>query len=102
MRHRTRYLVLAGSVLLGLALFMEGTAWSTCRRIFARPMFVQAAEQAQPGKGAGKDDPAKEAVMANVRAFTDGYNRRDIKSILGLFAEDCVLTEADGPTLNGL
>lgn len=102
MRHRASYLVVAGGVLLGLVLFMDGTAWSTCRRFFAQPVVVEAAEQAQPKKAAGKDDAAKEAVMANVRAFTEAYNRRDIKSILGLFAEDCNLTEADGTTLNGL
>jgi len=102
MRHRVSFLLFAGGVLVVLMLFMEGTTWSMCRRFFAQPVALQAAEQAQPGKAAGKDDPAKEAVMANVRAFADAYNRRDIKSILGLFAEDCVLTEADGTTLNGL
>lgn len=101
MRHRASYLVLAGGVLLGLLLLMNDTAWSTCQRIFATPIFVAAVEQAQPGKAAGKDDPAKDAVMANVRGFTEAYNRRDIKAVLALFSDDCVLTEADGTTLNG-
>ena len=101
MRHRTSSLILAGGVLLSLVLCMDGTAWSF-RRFFAQPVAVEASEQAQPQKVAGKDDSAKKAVMANVRAFTEAYNRRDIKSILGLFAEDCILTEADGTTLKGL
>jgi len=102
MRHRSSYLILASGVLLGLILFIDGTAWSRCRRFFARPMVVAFVEQAQPEKVAGKDDSAKEAVMANVRAFTDAYNRRDIKAVLALFADDCILTEADGTTLKGL
>jgi uncharacterized protein (TIGR02246 family) len=101
MRLRTSILILAGG-LLGILLFMDGTAWSRCRRFFVRQTFVHAVEQAQPEKTAGKDHPAKDAVMANVRAFTQAYNRRDIKSILKLFTEDCILTEADGTTLNGL
>src|SRR5690349_2998036 len=98
MRHRARILALAGVVLLALLLLMDGSAWSRCRRFFV-PVAVEFAEQAPPP--AGKDDAVKEAVMANVRAFTDAYNRRDIKAILDLFAEDCVMTEADGTTLKG-
>jgi uncharacterized protein (TIGR02246 family) len=87
---------------VSLVLVLDGTAWSRCRNLLAQPVFVEVAAQAQPAKNPGKDDAVKEAVMANVRAFTAAYNRRDIKAVLAFFAEDCVLTEADGTTLKGL
>ena len=101
---RRSYLILAGGLLLGVVLMLEGTAWSRCRRFFvAQPVIVEAAEQKQlEAKGAGKNDAIKDAVMEHVRAFTAAYNRRDIKAVLAFFADDCVLTEADGSTLNGL
>src|SRR5262245_12084560 len=103
MKLRTSLMVVAGGVLLSLVLFMDGTAWSRGRRFFTRTVAGEATEPAQPGKDAGKEaDPVKEAVMVNVRAFADGYNSRDIKAVLALFTDDCVLTEADGTTLKGL
>jgi uncharacterized protein (TIGR02246 family) len=62
-------------------------------------VLVQPATKAEAQE---KSDPVKDAIMANVRAFTDGYNRRDVKAVLKLFAEDCVLTESDGSTIKGL
>lgn len=100
MRLRTNYLLLAVGVVLGLALFLGETAWSN-RRNAGQPVAADAPEQKQPGKIKDKE-AVKEAVMANVRAFTAAYNKRDIKAVLAFFADDCVVTEADGSTLNGL
>jgi uncharacterized protein (TIGR02246 family) len=104
MIHRGRYLIIAGAALIGVALFMEGTANPNGRRFFGRRAEVQFVAQpaAQKQPGGKAEDAAKEAVMANVRAFTDAFNKRDVKSIVKLFTEDCVLTEADGTTVRGL
>jgi uncharacterized protein (TIGR02246 family) len=37
-----------------------------------------------------------------VQKFTEAFNRRDVMSLLKLFAEDCELTEADGTEIHGL
>jgi uncharacterized protein (TIGR02246 family) len=92
MQHRASKPIFAGAVVLGLALFVNGTADSP--------------EPAQQGrqvtKASSQDDAARDAVMANVRAFTEGFNRRDVPALLKLFEQDCVLTEYDGATINGL
>jgi uncharacterized protein (TIGR02246 family) len=94
------WFVLGGAAVLGLALFVDG---STCR--FGRRTFAHfVAEQQPKEKAAAQEeaDPDKKAVLANVRTFIEAFNRRDIKTILPLFAEDCVLTESDGTTMRGL
>jgi uncharacterized protein (TIGR02246 family) len=104
MRNRAKYLILASAGLFGLVLFLDA-ACPPGRRFFARPLLVQTVAQPvgqkQPAKGAA-DSAAKEAIMANVRTFTEAFNKRDVKTLLKLFAEDCVLTEADGSTIVGL
>jgi uncharacterized protein (TIGR02246 family) len=62
------------------------------------------AQQEPAAKAAGnqESDAAKQAVMANVRTFTEAFNRRDVPAILKLFAKDCELTESDGTTVRGL
>jgi uncharacterized protein (TIGR02246 family) len=100
MKHYVSYLVFAGAALLGLGLFLDA---AICRH--GRRLVAQAVVEKQPDAKAAEQeplDPAKKAVMANVRAFTEGFNNRDVKAILKLFAEDCVLTEADGETIRGL
>jgi uncharacterized protein (TIGR02246 family) len=106
MRHRAKYLILAGAALVGVALFVENTASPHGRRFFGRAVEVQfvaqPVAQKQDGKTTAQDDAAKKAVMANVRAFTEAFNKQDAKAIVKLFADDCVLTESDGTTVRGL
>jgi uncharacterized protein (TIGR02246 family) len=109
MKKHASYLILAGAAVLGLTLFLDGEACSPRRRFLARtaamhPVVAQPVAQKQPEtKGEeGPTDPARKAIMANVRAFADGFNKRDVKSLLKLFADDCVLTESDGSTVRGL
>jgi len=106
MKHRTSYLIFAAAAVLGLALFLDSAACPPGRRFFGQPVVVhtvvQPVAQKQQGKPAAQEDAAKEAVMANVRTFAEAYNKRDVKTLLKLFAEDCILTEADGSTITGL
>jgi uncharacterized protein (TIGR02246 family) len=99
MKPHARYVILAGAAVLGLAVFLDSEACSFRRRFVAQTVAVV---QPEAKDAKGKLDPAKEAVMANVRAFAEGFNRQDVKAILKLYTEDCVLTEADGDTIRGL
>jgi uncharacterized protein (TIGR02246 family) len=100
MKHQRSYLFLAGGLLLGLALYQIGAAGSRPQQPAAQP----AAQREPEAKAAGnqESEAAKEAVMANVRTFTEAFNRRDMPALLKLFADDCVLTEADGTMIHGL
>jgi uncharacterized protein (TIGR02246 family) len=104
MKHRASFLLFACAALVGLALFLDGTAWPFGRRHFTRPVVAQPVAQpaAKKDPKATAQDAAREAVMANVKAFTEAFNRRDVKAILKLFADDCVLTEHNGTTTTGL
>jgi uncharacterized protein (TIGR02246 family) len=104
MKRRAYCLVFACAGLVGLAIFLDGSACPPGRRFFKQPVFVQAVAQPQKqeGKSAKKLDAAREAVMANVRTFTEAYNKRDVKAIVKLFADDCVLTDVHGDTTTGL
>jgi len=100
MRHRVNYFVLAATAGLGFLLLLDGPACRSGRALVAQPV----ATQQPPAKEAAQkpDDPGKKAVLANVRTFVDAFNRRDVKTLLTLFADDCVLTEDDGTTVRGL
>lgn len=100
MKFRASYLFLAGAMLLGWAMYEIGAA---CPR--RHQLIAQAAAPKQPvAKTATTQDAdaAKEAVLANVRAFAEAFNRRDVMALLKLFADDCELTESDGTTIRGL
>jgi uncharacterized protein (TIGR02246 family) len=99
MSHRGTYIVLAGVLLLGSTLYLSGAGNS--RR---SPPEAQPAKQ---GPGDKKpmppdDSEASKAVLANVRTFTEAFNKQDVITLLKLFTDDCELTEADGTTVNGL
>ncbi len=47
-------------------------------------------------------NPVKEAILANVKAYMEAYNRQDVKAILALFTDDCELIENDGDVIHGL
>ena len=64
------------------------------------PASGQPAAQASSSRTAGNDD--EQAVLSNVRAFTDAFNKRDVAATLKLFADDCELIEHDGTTVRGL
>lgn len=105
MNNRVTYLVLAGALLLGSALYPSGAAGSRRQQRAAQAVppgqpAAKAASQDRPD--AAKPDAAKQAVLANVRIFTEAFNRRDVMALLKLFADDCELTEHDGTTLRGL
>mgnify|MGYP002784758767 CR=1 FL=1 len=106
MNYRARSIVLACAGLLGLVMLVEATGSPFSRRFRAPAVVQQPVVEPvalnQPGKPAAGEAAAKDAVMANVRAFTEAYNRRDVQAILALFADDCVLTELDGTTSKGL
>jgi uncharacterized protein (TIGR02246 family) len=100
MKHRASYIVLASALLLSSALYLAGAADPQARQVAGQP----AADTSRAAQDAltQKSDPATKAVLGNVRTFTDAFNRRDIPTLLKLFAEDCELTEADGTTVRGL
>ncbi len=99
MKRRVSFLVILGTAVLGLVIYERGTACPRGNRLFA-----QVVAQAQPEEKAGPNraNDAKQAVLANVRAFTEAFNRRDVAALLKLFADDCDLTEADGTAIHGL
>jgi uncharacterized protein (TIGR02246 family) len=100
MKQVAKYVALAGTAALALALFVDGSAYRT-----SRVSVAQTGDKQQPDDKAKAEepaDPAKKAVLANVRTFTEAFNRQDVKTILKLFADDCVLTESDGTTVRGL
>lgn len=100
MRNRASYLLLAGAVLLGWAMYEIGVACPRRHQLVAQPVAQkQPADKATATKDA---DVAKEAVLANVRTFTEAFNRRDVMTLLKLFTDDCELTESDGTTIRGL
>src|SRR5688572_19471701 len=110
---RGYYLVMAGAIVLSWVMYEIGAACPRRHRLVAQQVVQkqpvaqkQAATQKKPAaKGAAESDdgdPAKAAVLSNVRAFTDAYNRRDVMALLKLFTDDCELTEADGTTYQGL
>src|SRR5207248_4748858 len=67
-----------------------------------RQVAAQAPGDIPGGARQAKDaDSATKTVVGNVRTFTEAFNRRDIPTLLKLFAEDCELTEADGTTIRG-
>src|SRR5262249_28013569 len=88
-----------GVLLLGSTLYLSGAGNS--RR---SPPEAQPAKQGPPDKKPmpPDDSEASKAVLANVRTFTEAFNKRDVKTLLKLFTDDCELTEADGTTLNGI
>jgi uncharacterized protein (TIGR02246 family) len=47
-------------------------------------------------------EEARKAILANVRSYTEAFNKRDGKAILPLFSENCTITELDGTKINGL
>src|SRR5262245_52953805 len=106
MKHRASYLFLAGAALLAAVLILEVNAFTSGRPTNEQPMLqptAQKAGQKQPkGKPVAQKDADKEAILANVKAFTEGFNKRDVQAILKLFADDCVLTELDGSSTRGL
>src|SRR5262245_17822556 len=99
MSHRGTYIVLAAVLLLGSTLYLNGAGNS--RR---SPPEAQPAKQGPEDRRTmpPDDSEASKAVLANVRTFTEAFNKRDVKTLLKLFTEDCELTEADGTTVNGL
>lgn len=98
MKHRASYLALAGAFLIGAALYASRAAGPGERQVAA-----QAPGDIPGGARQAKDaDSATKTVVGNVRTFTEAFNRRDIPTLLKLFAEDCELTEADGTTIRGL
>ena len=87
MTRRMIGLLILGSVLVG------GLAYSS-RSIGQGPT-------KSPPNGVDTE-PAKKAILGNVRAYMDAFNRRDAKAILELFADDCTITEVDGTKVHGL
>lgn len=98
MSNRAALSIAGAAVLIGMALF----------HIHARgPQALHAGGQAAApekaeGKAETKKDADKEAVLANVRAFTDAFNRRDVMTLLKLFTDDCELIEFDGTMIQGV
>jgi uncharacterized protein (TIGR02246 family) len=116
MRNRATYRIAAGAIVLGLALYSVGAACprlgrSVARQAAGRQVVAQeAVAQVSPEKKPvaqdtatdPKADAARKAILKNVQAFTDAFNRHDVKALLKLFTEDCELTEHDGTTIRGL
>jgi uncharacterized protein (TIGR02246 family) len=88
MSRRMIGLLILGSVLVG------GLAYSS-RSIGQGPAVKS------PPNGADSE-PARKAILGNVRAYMEAFNRRDAKAILELFADDCTITEVDGTRVRGL
>jgi uncharacterized protein (TIGR02246 family) len=100
MKHWASYLLLTGALAVGATLYECGEACPRRHVLVAQPIAQQ-----EPGAKAASNqdaDAAKQAVLANVRTFTEAFNRRDVAALLKLFADDCELTESDGTTIHGL
>lgn len=99
MYQRASIRILAGAALLAPMLFL---GVSSGRPSNEQSVLELTAQKQPKTKPPAQKDAGKEAVVANVRAFTEAFNKRDVQAILKLFADDCVLTEADGSTTTGL
>src|SRR5262245_35871676 len=107
MKLRASCLVVAGAALFGWAMYEVGASCPRRHRLVAQATPAQA-QPAQTGKtekgqkSEAKQDADKEAILANVKTFTEAFNRRDVMALLKLFTEDCELTESDGTVVHGL
>jgi uncharacterized protein (TIGR02246 family) len=99
MRRRASYAALAGAAGLALVFFVNASTYRTDPVGGEQPVGIQPIDKGPQQEPA---DPAKKAILANVRTFTDAFNRQDVKTLLKLFADDCVLTESDGTIVRGL
>jgi hypothetical protein len=97
MRRSASYVALASAVRLVFALFVNATRNKPVH--VEQPIAKKTYDKAKFQKPA---DPARKAVLASVRAFTDAFNRQGVKTLLTLFGDDCILTESDGTTVRGL
>lgn len=109
MNRKGKWVIFGGAVLVGfLALYMHVTA-NPPRRLFQKrpivfvepPAMEERAPEEPVGANAAQNDPGKDAVIANVKAFTDAFNKRNVRACLKFFADDCVLTEHDGSITKG-
>ncbi len=100
MSRRGSFVVVAAAGPLGLMWFLGVFAALPPGWVSAQP----APQKIEPPKIEPQSvmSPGQQAVMANVKAFTEGFNRRDVVSLLKLFTDDCVLTEYDGSTARGV
>jgi uncharacterized protein (TIGR02246 family) len=89
MNRRVIYLVLLSGAFAAWALYSSGSSGPTTDAL------------AQGGAAGKADDAARQLILKNVRAYMDAFNRRDIKTLVNLFTEDCVVTENDGTEVRG-
>ena len=68
------------------------------RRSAARTPVLVAFQDKEPKKGPAAAPPD---IFENAKKYMEAYNRHDVKALLDLFTEDCVIVEADGDALNG-
>jgi uncharacterized protein (TIGR02246 family) len=64
---------------------------------------VASQDQQKPKSTAKSKNNAADAqaITANVKKYTEAFNRQDVKSLLELFTDDCDITEADGTRVRG-
>jgi len=89
MKQRVIGTVLIGGLLVSLAVYSSGMAGPRTGQVATRATSKEV------------DNPVKKTILANVRAYMEGFNRQDVKAVLSLFSEDCDVTESDGTQVRG-
>jgi uncharacterized protein (TIGR02246 family) len=92
MRQRVIGVVLFSGLLISLAAFSSS---------LAGPRAGQKATPTSTKATKAEDDPARKAILANVRAYMEAFNKQDVKAVVDLFSEDCDITEIDGTQVHG-
>ena len=100
LQHRWMPLVVA-SILLTIGASAVAAQILGCfgsRRSEAQTPVIVALQGKEPKKGPAAAPPE---IFENAKKYMEAYNRHDVKALLDLFTDDCVIIEADGDTLNG-
>jgi uncharacterized protein (TIGR02246 family) len=82
--------VLLGGAVVSLAVYLSGPGGPTTEAL--------ATQATDKDKG---NEATRQTILANVKSYMDAYNRRDVKTLLNLFSEDCDVTESDGDQVHG-
>src|SRR4051812_10946999 len=81
--------VLLGGALAGWAFYSGGWSGPTTDALAAQATTAQA------------NDGTRQVILKNVRTYMDAYNRRDIKTLVSLFTEDCFFKQKTAYEIHG-
>jgi uncharacterized protein (TIGR02246 family) len=96
--------LLVGLLVLGAAYSSRTSGQGTQPPSGAQPAAPAAQPVAQPVAPPESKETAeaRAAILANVRAYMEAFNKHDAKAILPLFTENVTITELDGTKVSGL